>query len=412
MASVGTRRNLRRFKKRGRAWGTALLRAVFTALAFLAWLRGDRRQDPATGEIKKILLIRLDLLGDVILTMPAVAALRWRYPKAHMAMLVLPYTAPALDLFPYVDQVLTFDINKLRPSGDMLNPVHYRDLWRLLRKLRRERCDLSISFYGLYAGLLAFLSGARLRIGYRGEGCPFLYNLPVPGRRYLVRQHEVEYNLDLARAAGARGPWDPLRAAIPVGAQERVEALLDQEGIGPGDVVVALHPGAANDPAKRWPAPGWARLADRLVRGMGARVALTGVASELPLVGEVVGQMSTRPVILAGKTSFAEMASLLARCRALVAGDSAPLHLAWALGVPVVALHGPTDPAISGPYGGRAVVLRKEALCPPCYDLSDTAECSRGDLLCMKALTSEEVYAAVERVLQAPAPAVPGTTTQ
>lgn len=439
----GRRTALRRLKRRGRHWGTSLIRSIFTAVAFLAWLRGgpgvfqrtgrrvgrDRRNDlggeaaseQVLGDVKKVLLIRLDLLGDVILTMPAVAALRERYPEARITMLVLPYTAPVLELFPYVDRVLTFDLNKMRPSGDMLNFSHYRDLWRLVRRLRRERYDLAVSFYGLHAGILSFVSGARLRIGYGGEGCPLLFNVPVPGRRYETAQHEAEYNLTLARAAGAfTSPPTPSPLAerglggevtlipkIPDGVGDKVSALLDLEGIGPQDLLVAIHPGSTNGEAKRWTTQGWAGLADRLATGLGARVIINGVASELSLVQQITGQMKTRPVVMAGKTSVLELAGLLARCRVLVSGDSAPLHLASALGVPVVGLYGPTDPAIVGPFGRGAILLRKGLPCSPCYSLQDVAECRRESVACMEAITQEEVFGAVERALRELAPTIP-----
>ncbi len=411
MVLIGTPAGkLQRIRKWGRDAFAALLRAIFTVIAFVGWLAGDRRRDLASLRIEKILLIRVDLLGDLVLTMPAVAAVRRRYPKAHITMLVLPYTAPALELFPYVDEVLSFDINKLRPSGDMLNPAHYQELWRLLRKLRQEKFDLCVSFHGLYAGLFSFLSGSLARAGYRGEGCPFLYNVPLPGKRYSIPQHEVHYDMALARAAGAEDTQAAPDAAIPQYASENVATLLAKEGISPHDLLIAFHPGSANGSAKRWPAPGWAALADRLFNDLGARIVLTGVNSELPLAKDIVGMTKNRPAVLTGKTSIVEAAALLARCRVLVSGDSAPLHMASAIGTPVVALHGPTDPDISGPFGGRSVVIWKKTECSPCYDLSDTAECRNKTLLCMRAITPEEVYTAVESLLQTPARMTPGAT--
>ncbi|MDP2662190.1 MAG: lipopolysaccharide heptosyltransferase II [Dehalococcoidia bacterium] len=411
MAPVGAPvSRFKHFRKWGRDLFATVIRAVFTSAGFLAWLtrwRGTGSDRLVTKKIDKILLIRLDLLGDIFLTLPAVAAIRRRYPDAQMNMLALPYTAPALKLFPYVDQVLTFDINRLRPSGDMLNPTHYRDLWRLIRKLRKERYDLCVSFYGLYAGLLSFLSGSRVRIGYLGEGCPFLFTTPLPGKRYSIRQHEALYNLALARAAGASEPAE-LKPSIPAETLERVSVLLEEAGVSTDDLLIAFHPGSANGAAKRWPGWGWARLAESLTERLGARIVLTGVASELPLAQDITRQTSTRLAITTGRTSILEAAALLTCCKVLVTGDSAPAHMASALGVPVVALYGPTDPAISGPYGGRSIVLRKKTGCSPCYDLSNTAECRKTALLCMEAITPEEVFEAVKEILRTPAPAAPG----
>ncbi len=400
----------RRFKKYGRDLFAISVCTVFTAAGFLAWLTRWMSRDsasPVMRSIDKILLIRLDLLGDVILTLPAVAAIRRRYPEAKISMLVLPYTAPALKLFPYVDQILTFDINRLRPSGDMLNPNHYRDLWRLIKKLRNERFDLCVSFYGLYAGVFSFLSGSRVRVGYRGEACPFLFTNALPGKRYSIRQHEALYNLTLARAAGVVEPVE-LKATIPADAVESVSVMLEEAGVSSKDLLIAFHPGSANGSAKRWPERGWARLAENLSEGLGARIVLTGVASELPLAQDIARRTTTRLSIVTGKTNILEAAALLIRCKVLVTGDSAPAHLASALGVPVVGLYGPTDPAISGPYGGRSIVLTKQTSCSPCYDLSDSAECRKATLQCMEAITPEEAYEAVKEMLRTPAPVATG----
>jgi lipopolysaccharide heptosyltransferase II len=385
-------------KRRARKFAQFGIGLVFSAAGLVGWLLGDRAKTLRPSEVRRMLLIRLDLLGDVVLTMPAVRALRQRYPQAHIAMLVLPYTAPLVALLPYVDEVLAFDINKLRPSGEMLNPIHYRELWRLVRKLRRDRYDLCISFYGFYASLFSFISGARYRLGYSGESCPFVQNVSLPGGRYRERKHELEYNLTLAEAAGAVRDHGPLEFELPQEAMERVGRLLGQEGAATGTPLIALHPGASNGLAKRWPIQSWAALADRLVSEMGVRVVLTGSGAELSLANEVAGLMAAKPIIAAGQTTVPELVALLARCQAVVCGDSAPLHIAASLGIPSVALHGPTDPVISGPFGPSSIALRKEG-CPPCYDLSDTAECSKNEATCIQNITVEEVYTALEKVL-------------
>jgi len=376
----------------------AVLYVIFTVVGLIGWLRTEKRKDFAACEVKKILIIRLDLLGDVVLSSPAIRALRDAYPNAHIAMLVLPYTAQIVRLFPEVDEVYTFDINQLRPSGDMLNLAHYGELYHLLRRLRRERFDLCVSLYGLWASLFSYGSGAHFRVGYRGESYPFMHNIAIGGRRYCERKHEVEWNLVLAKAGGAKRTDLTFKLVIPRDVEEKVLTMLKQEGVNDGDLLIGMHCGASNGSAKRWMTNGWAVLADTLIREKGAKVVFTGSANELPLVGEVVEQMQETPIVMAGRTDLLELAALVRRCRLFVSGDSGPLHIAVALGIPTVAVHGPTDPAISGPYDPNAAVVRKPLPCSPCYDSYDVAECPKDNPVCMKMISAGEVYAAVERM--------------
>ena len=378
----------------------AFLYALFSILGLWGRLREGGGQRLVPQEVKRILVIRLDLLGDVLLSMPAVRALRQSYPQASIDMLVLPYTAPLLAHYSYFDRIYTFDLNLLRPSGDMWNPAHYLALLRLLHDLRVRRYDLAVTLFGLWGSLIAFLSGARLRVGYRGEGFPLMHNLALPGRRYQERKHEVEYVLALARASGARVEDSRLDLIPLPEAVAKVDRLLAEEGVLPEEGLVAIHPGAKNGSAKRWLPERWGRLADRLASEFGVRIVLTGTAAEEELVARVVSAMRERAVVLAGRTSIPELVALLARCQLVLCGDSAPLHLAVALGVPVVAIHGPTDPLLSGPWGPKATVVRRPLPCSPCYDLRDIADCPRDRPVCMEEITVQEVFEAAQRYLR------------
>jgi lipopolysaccharide heptosyltransferase II len=173
-----------------------------------------------------------------------------------------------------------------------------------------------------------------------------------------------------------------MRAALAL-ARERLDTT------GP---LIALHAGARNGQAKRWPARHWAALARRLADELGAVVILTGAPNEAPLAGDVE-RLAGRPLLnLCGQTSLPELKGLLAECDLVISGDSGPMHIACALGRPVIALHGPTDPAISGPTTPDAIVMRLDLWCSPCYDASATAECRFGNPACMKSLTPAAVY--------------------
>ncbi|HLH24970.1 MAG TPA: lipopolysaccharide heptosyltransferase II [Chloroflexota bacterium] len=366
------------------AWG------VFGGLGLATRLAGGRVAPPEPARVRRILVIRLDLLGDLVFAAPALAALRAAYPAAELTLLTLPYTRPLATLIPGVDRTLALDVNRYRrPAGWR----HLGEVLALVRQLRTARFDLCLALHGRPAGALALLSGARYRVGYAAHAYPFAFNLPAPGRRYERRQHEVEYCLDLARRVGANGPPVP-RLTAPA-TDYRVP------GLAPGERYLVLHPGASNGSAKRWPATAWGQLAHAAARELGLRVVLSGGAGERALVAAVAAGARASAVPLVG-TSLLELAALLAGAEAVVSGDTGPLHVAAALGRPVLGIYGPTDPVQTGPLGARAAVVRRPVPCGPCYDLRAPAECKLPDgaHVCMRELQPDTVLAALLDLLR------------
>jgi lipopolysaccharide heptosyltransferase II len=231
---------------------------------------------------------------------------------------------------------------------------------------------------------------------------------PVPGGRYAVTMHEIEYVLRLARAAGglvAADDAQPRLGVAPEAAAE-IDRLLRGASLGDGSrPLVVLHAGAQNGQAKRWPTASWAALADRLTRELSARVVLTGARGDAPLTAAIRRRAGQPLTDLTGQTSLAELVALLARCDLVVSGDTGPLHIAGAVGTPVVGLYGPTDPHISGPLGPDAIVLRRAIWCAPCYDARETAECRFSNPVCMKGLAPDVVFDAARQQLARRMPA-------
>ena len=356
-------------------------------------------------QIRRILLVRLDLIGDVILSLPAARALRRAYPDAAIDMLVQPSAAPVLAAErDAIDHVLTCNPYRWLNPVVLLRPSTWREVAAVIRTLRAGHYDLAISVSGDMNSIFTRLSGAHQRIGYAGEAYPFLLTDLVPGARYRRHQHEVRYVLALAEAAGAtiQPADDQLQLHILPDAARRAADLLHRARAttsvhGP---IIAIHVGARNGQAKRWPPAHIAALSDRLIGELGALVLLTGAPNEAPLA-QVVLHASTRGklVNLTGKTTIPELIALIAASDVVVSGDSGPMHIACAVGTPVVALHGPTDPGLSGPTAPDAIVLRRALWCSPCYDASATAECRFGNPICMKSLAPSLVFAAVRRQL-------------
>ncbi|MBI4494369.1 MAG: glycosyltransferase family 9 protein [Chloroflexi bacterium] len=375
------------------AMGVGLLGAAEAARA------GFRRPTFDPGQVEHILVIRLDLLGDVVNSLPTLAALRRHFSRAEITALVLPYAEPLFQAVPGVDRVHALDVHAFRrPAGWR----RWRALVDTLRALRAARFDLCLCLHGRVPSVLAALSGARWRVGYAGESYPLAMNLPVAGYRYHLSRHEVECCLDLVRALGLPARAERPRLELPAQVRAQAECVLVAAGREAGRPVVVAHPGSSNGLAKRWPTARWAAWADRVQRDLGAHVTLTGTAADRTLVAEVERQMSTRPLNLAGRTDLLTLAGVCALSAVVVSGDTGPLHLAVATGARVVGLFGPTDPANYAPFAADAIVLQHPVPCGPCYDLRSPADCKLPDrrLTCMWGLEVEWVYRAVERAAQ------------
>jgi lipopolysaccharide heptosyltransferase II len=317
-------------------------------------------------------------------------------------MLVQRSSADIVRGDPDIHRVLTFDRQFWRPT-------HWRAALHVFWDLWRPRYDLAISVCGDIGSIATRLTRARRRVGYAGEAYGDFMTDPVPGRRYATPQHEVQYVLALAAAAGgivAPGDERPQLTVDPA-ARERMAGVIAQARAATGaqGPLVTLHAGARNGQAKRWPTRHCAALADHLRDDLDALVILTGAPNETSLADEVTRQQRRPAVNLCGQTTTRELAALLALSDVVVSGDSGPMHIACAVGAPVVVLHGPTDPHQSGPTDPDAIILRRDLWCSPCYDPSATADCRFGNPVCMKEIAPSMVFAAVRRQLARHAPA-------
>lgn len=356
-----------------------------------------RAGDP---HIRHILVVRTDLIGDMVLSLPAIRAMRRAYPAAEVDVLALPSSAGVLADDPDITRIITYDPNIWRSPIALLSARNWRQARALVRTLRAREYDLCLSLAGDWASVLAWFSGAKRRVGFAGEAYPGLMTDPIPGGRYHVRQHELCYIRQLARAAGGQiGDDDRPHLTVHAPAAASVDALLASAGIANAHPLIALHPGARNGRAKRWPVEHWADLAELLTRRLDATVVLIGAPAERAVARQIARSAGASIADLTGKTALPELVALLARCDLVISGDSGPMHIACALDTPVIGLFGPTDPRISGPVAPNAVVLRHTIWCAPCYDASATADCRFHNPVCMKAISARSVFAAARRQL-------------
>jgi heptosyltransferase-2 len=345
-----------------------------------------RFSDPQTS-----LLIRAtNWLGDAVMTTPALAGVREGFPDARIVLLARPLVAEMFRRHPDVDEVMVYE----RPGRH--DGVSGR--LRLAGELRRRRFDGALLLQNAFdAALLAFLGRIPERAGYPTDGRRMLLTLPVPLPPGILERHEVEYYLCLLDGLGIPRP-EPVSLKLVVAEEERA-AMADRLaslGIERGAPILAVNPGATYGSAKRWYPDRFAGVADVLSAEWGAKVVIVGSGAEAPLAGEIEAAARTPPVNLAGKTTVRELMALLSLSTLLVTNDSGPMHIAAALGVPLVAIFGPTDRRRTSPWSERAKVVQVEIDCSPCR----RRVCDRGHE-CMLGVTPDMVITAARELLPA-----------
>ena len=321
----------------------------------------------------RVLIIKPSSLGDIIHALPAVNLIRHRYPDAHLAWLVNTNFASILQNCPLVDEIIPFPRHELR------------QLPALVQRLRQNRYNLVIDLQGLLrSGLLTALTGARRRIGFAPtfarEGAHFAYNEIVP----VGRPHAVDRNLLVARYLGC-----DMTAPIefPLGSTDACRRSVTA-------LLAGVTAPIAVNPATRWPTKFWGddKFAALIRQLPAARIILTGAAAESARIAAIAPACRN----LAGQTDLAQLTEVYRRCAVVITNDSGPMHLAAAVGTPVVAIFGPTDPAITGPYGKQHRVLRAGIACSPCLN----PKCRHTPRMeCMTLVTVEQVLAAVRPLL-------------
>jgi heptosyltransferase-2 len=327
-----------------------------------------------------VLVIAPNWIGDAVMSTPALANLRRGLPKATIDLLVPRHVAPLFDDHPHIDRVVIRDVRqpwRTRVAQVMvLRRYGYRVVLLLPNSFR--------------AALEAWLLGSPVRLGYATDGRRWLLTHAVPATKGPPA-HQVDAYLQLVAALGL-----PIVERLPMltptlRAEIDAERLWAAQGWGRKDLVIGICPGAAFGPAKRWWPERFAAVADRLIVSGGFRVVFLGSRDEVPLVQSIRTHMTHEAGSLAGQDTLGSFMALAARCAVVIANDSGSMHIANAVGTPVVALFGPTDPRRTTPRGARAAVLRRDLACSPCFRTT----CPYSDHPCMRFIEVDDVYRAV-----------------
>jgi len=349
-----------------------------------------------SGEIDqqyhRILIVRTDRIGDVLLSTPVIKALRQKFPQGYICMMASPYTKDVLDGNPALDEVITFD--KDAKNKGWLATLKFAGL------LRKNKFDLAIVLHPTTRmHLLTFLAGIPKRLGYdRKFG--FLLTNRIKHTKQSGQKHESEYALDLIRYLGIEPVDKTLFMPIKPESEKWVEVLFNQVGIKDSDKLLVIHP-TASCLSKTWPGERFAEAADKLVQKYGFKVVIVSGPKDMQKAQEVIKNMRVKALNLSGKTSISQLASLLRRCQLFISTDSGPMHVASALGVPVITIFGRSQAGLSpkrwGPLGEKNKVLYKTVGCTICL-----AHNCQKDFACLKATSVEDVLRAAEEILKNP----------
>lgn len=326
-------------------------------------------------EFRRILIIKPSSFGDVIHAMPVLHGLRIRFPKARISWLVATSCAGLLEGHPDLDEVIRFDRKRYGHIGRSFGPSV--EFVRFLRDLRRRCFDLVLDLQGLFrSGFMALGTGARVRLGFANarEFAPLFYTRRLPVKD--PNMHAVDRNYLFARVLGFGDL--PVAFNMPVRAEaaHAVAEVLAGHGVGPEQPYALMAPGTRWE-TKRWPAACFAEIARRIRSEFGLPVVLIGMEDEVEVARQVQQAAGEGIVNLAGQTKLPELIALVAGAAMAVMHDSGPMHLATAVGRPMVAIYGPTSPRRTGPYGQPGAVIRLDLLCSPCY-IKRVADCPHG----------------------------------
>lgn len=347
----------------------------------------------------KVLVIKPSSLGDVVHALPVARHLRRHRPDASIHWFLNRELVPLLEGDPDIERIIPFD------RHGWLGPLGWPDAWQTLRKLRAERYDLILDLQGLArSGLIGWLANGARVVGVDDsrEGAPLFHDRSVP--RPTGTRHAVDWYLAVLRELGIPTDgsieWMPTRSWAAAPAKARIE--------GSGQVWIGLQPGA-RWMNKRWPVESFAALARELAEDPAVRLAVFGGGADASLGAAIAAAVPGRVTDFCGKLSLPEVAEWLRLCRMLVTNDTGPMHIAAAVGTPVVALFGPTSPERTGPYGQLSSVVRVPLPCAPC--MKDTCR-NAETLACLRRITPGEIARTVRERLAAGGAVCPVSSTE
>ncbi len=346
-----------------------------------------------TNDLKRVALVRLGSLGDIVHALPVACRLKMVFPEAYLVWIAEAQYRELLERCPWIDEVIVLNTRNWR-SGSIL--ASWEKLRKAIKQLRVKKFELALELQGLLkSGLAAYLSGAERRVGFSSKYCRESLSACFTNEHVALKEtekHIIEKNLALVRHLGLEtAPWSFGLSSSAADARY-IDQFLAKHALGESSKLIGVNPGAGWV-TKRWSIEKYAQLLDRLIEQSGQRVILLWGPDELYLVEDIAAKMKQSPLI-ACPTSITQLVELIKRCRLFIAGDTGPLHLAAALEVPCVALYGPSDPTRNGPYGEGHAIVHHKLECSSCFKRQCT------DIKCMQQIEVAEVWEATQHLLR------------
>ena len=345
--------------------------------------KGRQRIDPS--QIKKILLIRLRRIGDVILTTPAISALRQGIPAASISYIIERPYRELVEENPNLDKVIVLERKQ-----------SLREFSKLLRLIRKEKYDVVLDFHGgPRASFITLLSKAKLKVGYRIKYKNFIYNIKLPRSPKEGYFHSVENHINLVKALGVNVKSLP-PLYLPQARKtevEKVKKFIEENTLG-GSKIIAIHISAGNA-FRNWGVDNLVQLTNLLAQQPDVKIVLIGTSEDQKAEEEILKKSTASLLSLVGRLNLREAKELISHSSLFVGPDSGPMHIAASTSTPIVALFGPTLPAHFAPWQAKAFVVEKELGCRPCKQRN----CIYEDFRCLRSIEPEEVYQACLRFI-------------
>jgi len=339
---------------------------------------------------KKILVLRYRFIGDTILTVPFLRNLRYAEPDAYIAWVVAPISSEVVRGIPYVNELIYWDPQTIHADSTGRHKSLKAKI-EFIKMLRAKKFDkVYVLKRSLSSAIMAFLTGAKERVGFDTEGRGVLLTKKV---KYNHNQHEVQNFLDVLRADGIKIVDDYLEAWISEDEKTWAAKFLEKNGFDSlKQTLFAIHPFAAN-PKRAWHIDNFIDVAKAIQRDDKKNVIFLGGKRDTESIEYIYKKLDRKPLIAIGMTDIRQTMAILSFCRALLCNDSGIMHLAAALDIPVVAIFGPQSPVKFGPYSKNAYVIYKAFPCSPCKQ-KFFKECEPSERMtpkCLEAVTIDEV---------------------
>jgi ADP-heptose:LPS heptosyltransferase len=354
-------------------------------LSFFVSVIFYRKKRLNSSEIHRIAVIKLDHIGDVILSIPALASLRASFPTAHISIVLNPSSRAVAELIAYIDEILCYNPRFFDRTGtskmfDFTGGINFA------RSMRRLRFDLIVELRGSFASLFYALIG---NASYRIDRGTYLVNRKL-GKIEAPPEHEALINLGILNRAGINTEPEKLPLALSREDIEIANSLLSK-CYESNSFIIAVHPGGPNR-LKRWDTGMYIKLIGQLINEYNACIVLVGGKGDQDAVEDIIASVSERVLNVSGQTTPGQLAAILHKVVLFIGNDSGPMHLAAACGTKVIGLFGPTSPQRFGPYGERCISIRMEKDCPPCMQ----DNCKK-NYRCIDKISVEDVMKAVSK---------------